>query len=361
MLDLISPPPGAPLLSALGDIDGFRHDRPHDAARAMFNTPSFGTRTSLDFAELSPGVIVRVGNSTGGQPDRQPRRLLVRTAARTGFQASSEPGGVSGAGTIAAAANASRVVWTPGGRGAAGLDRQRQLAGRRRPAFPTGAIVESDRVNPLKFYGFANGTFYVSTNGGATLRRDGAPPACRRRPGAVQGGAGPRGRTSGSPAAARTATYGLWHSTDTGATFARAAERAGGGQHRLRQGRPGQTLSRALHERAGRRRPRHLPLDGHRRDAGTRINDDQHQYALDGRRHHRRPARLRARVPVARTAAGSSTASPAPPCRTSRSPRTPRRSSVARGASVHQHDHDHPHRRLHRQRGVQRDRPAHRA
>ena len=34
---------------------------------------------------------------------------------------------------------------------------------------PAGARVISDRVNPMKFYGLANGTFYVSTNGGANF------------------------------------------------------------------------------------------------------------------------------------------------------------------------------------------------
>ena len=34
---------------------------------------------------------------------------------------------------------------------------------------PAGAVVESDRVNPKTFYGFKAGTFYVSTDGGATF------------------------------------------------------------------------------------------------------------------------------------------------------------------------------------------------
>ena len=40
---------------------------------------------------------------------------------------------------------------------------------RRPPASRPNAIVESDRVNPKKFYGFSAGTFYVSTNGGASF------------------------------------------------------------------------------------------------------------------------------------------------------------------------------------------------
>ncbi|MET0412213.1 MAG: hypothetical protein ABW217_13005, partial [Polyangiaceae bacterium] len=61
-LGLLSPPEGARLLSAVGDIAGFRHD---DFAVSppggMYANPRFGNTTSLDFAEALPAVVVRSG------------------------------------------------------------------------------------------------------------------------------------------------------------------------------------------------------------------------------------------------------------------------------------------------------------
>lgn len=69
VLDLISPPSGAPLLSGLGDIGGFRHTDLTQVPSMMFRQPSFGTTTSLDYAELAPNIVVRVGNHVGEGTD----------------------------------------------------------------------------------------------------------------------------------------------------------------------------------------------------------------------------------------------------------------------------------------------------
>jgi hypothetical protein len=70
----------------------------------------------------------------------------------------------------AAAADGSRFVWAPGDAGiqvvySVGFGNSWSQA----QGIPANAIVESDRVNPQKFYGFSNGTFYVSTNGGQSF------------------------------------------------------------------------------------------------------------------------------------------------------------------------------------------------
>ncbi|MCX7682346.1 MAG: hypothetical protein N2508_10385, partial [Anaerolineae bacterium] len=62
VLDLISPPSGANLYSALGDIGGFRHDDLTKVPSTMYTQPVFGSTTSIDYAELNPSFIVRVGN-----------------------------------------------------------------------------------------------------------------------------------------------------------------------------------------------------------------------------------------------------------------------------------------------------------
>ena len=57
-LGLISIPDG-PLISVIGDYDGFRHTDP--AEYAPIHSPSMGTSTGIDFARLNPDVVVRVG------------------------------------------------------------------------------------------------------------------------------------------------------------------------------------------------------------------------------------------------------------------------------------------------------------
>ena len=65
-LDLISPSEGAHLVSALGDIAGFRHDNfAESPPGGMFSNPVFGNTSSLDFAESDPDLMVRVGTNDG--------------------------------------------------------------------------------------------------------------------------------------------------------------------------------------------------------------------------------------------------------------------------------------------------------
>lgn len=57
-LGLISIPDG-PLISVIGDYDGFRHTDP--AEYAPIHSPGMGTSTGVDFARLDPNFVVRVG------------------------------------------------------------------------------------------------------------------------------------------------------------------------------------------------------------------------------------------------------------------------------------------------------------
>ena len=75
-----------------------------------------------------------------------------------------------------------------------------------------GPKVESDRVNANKFYGFYNGTFYVSTNGGQSLHGDGRYRAADRSAGfkpmtGIEGDIWLAGAT------------GLYRSTNSGTSF----------------------------------------------------------------------------------------------------------------------------------------------
>ena len=192
-----------------------------------------------------------------------------------------EPGGINSGGTVAAAADGSRFVWAPGDAGqpvvfSVGFGNSwTQSTG-----VPANAIVESDRVNPQKFYAYTGGRFYVSTNGGAAFTQTAAtglpasdqPCTSRRCPAAegdiwLAGGdtaAGCGTRPTRAPASPRLSTV-----TD-------------GGQHRLRQGGARPDVPGAVPGRHGRRRSRACTAPTTPAPDWVRINDDAHQYGNTG-------------------------------------------------------------------------------
>ncbi|RKN38153.1 cellulose binding domain-containing protein [Streptomyces hoynatensis] len=265
VLDLASPPSGASLLSGLGDIGGFRHTDLAEVPESNF--PTFGSTTSLDFAELAPNDVVRVGNQVG---DSTEPTITFSTDNGANWFSSTPPGGAHG-GTVAAAADGSRYVWAPENTGvyySVGFGSSWTAS----QGIPQGARVEADRVDPNTFYGFHQGTFYVSTDGGATFRASsaGGLPTGDVRFAAVPGAEGDVWLAGG----------GLWHSTDGGATFAEVegieADTIGFGK--AASGSSYQTLYSSG------------VVDGTRGiyrsvDAGgtwVRINDDEHQWAWTG-------------------------------------------------------------------------------
>jgi xyloglucan-specific exo-beta-1,4-glucanase len=206
VLDLASPPSGAPLVSALGDIGGFHHASLDAVPAGFHDQPALGSNTSLDFAELNPLVFARVGNA-----DAAPHIGISSDGGKNWYQGQ-EPAGVTGGGTIAVGADANAMVWSPAGAGVH-FSTTRGSSWTASSGLPAGAIVESDRVDPRTFYGYAAGKFYTSTDGGATFTASAAtlPGTGRLHFKAVPGAAG-NVWVAGST--------GLLRSTDAGATFA---------------------------------------------------------------------------------------------------------------------------------------------
>ncbi|MFY1687125.1 cellulose binding domain-containing protein [Plantactinospora sp. WMMB782] len=274
VLDLVSPPTGAPLVSGLGDIGGFRHTNLDAVPATMFTQPVFTSTTSLDFAELNPGIMVRAGNFTDADRPGD-SHVAFSTDGGTNWFQGQEPGGINSGGTVAAATDGSRFVWAPGDAGqqvvySVGYGNSwSQSSG-----IPANATIEADRVNPNRFYGYSAGRFYLSTNGGQSFTATAATglPASGARFKAVAGAEGDvwlAGET------------GIFRSTDSGATFTKLSN-----------------VSSAVNVGFGRAAPgRAYPavfavatVDGVRGvyrsdDAGAawvRINDDQHQYGNMG-------------------------------------------------------------------------------
>ncbi|MFF3499365.1 cellulose binding domain-containing protein [Streptomyces sp. NPDC003247] len=271
--DLASPPSGAPLLSALGDVGGFRHTDLTTVPSMMFTSPNFTSTTSLDFAESNPNTVVRVGNLDSGP------HVAFSTDNGANWFAGTDPSGVSGGGTVAAAADGSRFVWSPAGTGVqytTGFGSSWSASS----GIPAGATVESDRVDPLTFYGFKSGKFYVSTDGGATFTASsatGLPSGDSVRFKALPGVEGDVWLAGG----ASDGAYGLWHSTDGGATFAKLsnveqADTIGFGK--AASGASYQTLYTSA-KIAG---VRGIFRSTDQGATWTRINDDAHQWGWTG-------------------------------------------------------------------------------
>ncbi|GHD00640.1 xyloglucanase [Streptomyces violarus] len=271
--DLASPPSGAPLLSALGDVGGFRHTDLTKVPSMMFTQPNFTTTTSLDFAESSPNTVVRVGNLDSGP------HIAFSTDNGANWFAGTDPSGVSGGGTVAAAADGSRFVWSPQGAGvhyATGFGTSWQASG----GIPSGAVVESDRVDPKTFYGFKSGKFYVSTDGGATFKESpagGLPSGDSVRFKALPGGKGDVWLAGG----ASDGAYGLWHSTDGGASFTKLSNVEQADTVGFGKAAPGASYQ-TLYTSAKIGGVRGVFRSTDKGASWTRINDDAHQWGWTG-------------------------------------------------------------------------------
>ncbi|MFG2648170.1 xyloglucanase [Streptomyces sp. NPDC048436] len=271
--DLAAPASGAPLLSALGDIGGFRHTDVTKVPPLMYTGPNFTTTTSLDHAESDPATVVRVGQLDSGP------RIAFSQDNGANWSPGKEPSGVSGGGTVAASADGSRFVWSPDGTGVH-TSGDRGATWTAADGIPQGAVVESDRTDPKTFYGFKSGTFYVSTDGGATFTAKasgGLPAEGPVRFKAVPGAAGDIWLAGGKAGG----TYGLWHSTDSGAHFTRVdgveeADTIGFGK--AAPGSAHQTLYTSA--KIDGVRGIHRSTDGG--ESWLRINDDAHQWGWTG-------------------------------------------------------------------------------
>jgi photosystem II stability/assembly factor-like uncharacterized protein len=217
VLGLVSPPDGdgAHLLSAVGDIAGFRHD---DLAISppggMYENPRFGNTTSIDFAQDVPTRVVRSGTNDAR------RGAISDDGGSTWAPFSSEPPGSTGEGPIAVSSDGARIVWDPRGAGPHYSTDQGQTwtpsAGVMPPDGNTGALV-ADRVSPLVFYARSGGDVFVSQDGGATFARAGS----YTDQGGGGGGARLRSVFGNAGHVWVSSNAGLWRSTDGATTFQR--------------------------------------------------------------------------------------------------------------------------------------------
>jgi hypothetical protein len=212
--DLISPPSGAHLLSALGDIGAFRHDNFQvSPPQGQFHTPQLTTVTSIDFAQNNPMLVALVGYPSYGQTVCGG---YSKNQGNTWTTFTNASGCSSGPGNIAISADGSHFVWAP----SAGVTVYSNDGGQTwtpsvgAPSY--NGVVVSDRVNPNKFYMFDQsvGTFYVSSDGGQTfaVAATGLGTYSFKQISVAPGVEGDVWLS--------LQWNGLWHSTNSGASFA---------------------------------------------------------------------------------------------------------------------------------------------
>ena len=210
VIDLISPTAGAPLISALGDIGGFRHDSlTVSPAGGMWKNPPMTNTDSLDFAETDPAVVVRVGRGGRGQSGG-----YSTDGGVTWTPFPTEPAGSRGSGTAAVSADGAAMLWAPQG-AAPAITRDYGTTWTVCAGLPQEVRVISDRVNPRRFYAVnaRTGMFYASTDGGLTFTTEAQP---------VLQGAGRLSAVPGHEGDLWLSAGGtLYHSTDGGVNFAR--------------------------------------------------------------------------------------------------------------------------------------------
>jgi photosystem II stability/assembly factor-like uncharacterized protein len=231
-LDLLSPPAGAPLISAIGDYGGFVHwnlDQP--APEHSSQPPLFANTNGIACAENKPEVIVRVGRASAHHPGKNIGYSV--DGGKTWQPAASTPQPDSALGHIAVSADGASWVWTPEG-SRVYFTRDRGASWTATQGIPASTRVIADRVNPQMFYGldlFA-GKLFVSNDGGTTFSTQplALPGGLPKAPGAFMERGDDRGgqdriySTPGREADLWLAAFdGLFHSTDSGGTFVRLA------------------------------------------------------------------------------------------------------------------------------------------
>ncbi|MBN1698794.1 MAG: xyloglucanase [Spirochaetales bacterium] len=273
VLCLLSPPSGPPLLSGLGDIYGFCHERLDEVPEAFFSEPRIAT-SSMDYAELKPGFVYRVGK--GGEEINyivQKSSGMSNDGGRTWTMNYNEPAGITDGGTVAVGADGTYVVWSPAG-SQVHYSNSGGSAWMSSSGLPAEAIVASDRVNPKKFYGFSEGRFYVSTDGGATFTStvSGLPGEASVK--AIPGREGDVWLAGGED--------GLYHSTDSGATFSPLANVEEADTIGFGKAASGEDYM-AVYTSARIGGIRGIFRSDDRGNSWIRINDDRHQWAWTGK------------------------------------------------------------------------------
>ncbi len=192
-LELLSPPQGAQLISAIGDYGGFVHkDLDKPVPEGNFVNPHFMNTNGVACAAQNPDVIVRVGIASGF--DVQSNIGYSLDGGVTWQPAASSPENGSKLGHIAVSANGNAWIWTPE-ESPVYHTHDKGITWSRSAGIPNYIRVIADKVNPSVFYAvdLYEGCLYVSRDAGeifeeTTLQLPYEVPAYSDSRGDIRGG-----------------------------------------------------------------------------------------------------------------------------------------------------------------------------
>ncbi len=168
-LDIVSIE-GLPLMSAIGDYDGFVHEDIFTSA-ARHGDP-IGTTTGITVAAKNTDMIARVGGSDSG---------MAFTCSTDGGKTwkritkSPEPGKNLYGGKIAFNADGSILTWSPeNGMNVYWTDDLGATWNTSEGAVASGLYLIGDPNDPNYVYGCGNSSIYISSDGGKTFKRNSA-------------------------------------------------------------------------------------------------------------------------------------------------------------------------------------------
>lgn len=169
IFDIVSPnanDENAPeLYSILGDLYGFKHMDVNKAPKEHFG--DFAS-TSLDCAMLDYNIVVRATDKDAGT-------IYYSTDAADTWQAvetlPDDKTLVSSGGQVKLSADGKTLLWAPGISGkSVYMTKDFGKTWTELTDIPAGSQLETDKVNPDKFYAAYDGVFYMSEDGGKTWK-----------------------------------------------------------------------------------------------------------------------------------------------------------------------------------------------
>ena len=173
-LGLATPIVGAPLLSAIGDYDGFRHESLDNSPSGGRFAPTMGTSSSIACAALAPWLAVRSGN------EKAPGACFSKDNGQTWhvFKSRSNGNEILWGGTIVLSAHGETVVWRAFTKhdslpqlyvSADWGESWTQCSG----VAEEDVIPVADEVDDKLFYGYgkASGAIYASEDGGRSFKK----------------------------------------------------------------------------------------------------------------------------------------------------------------------------------------------
>jgi len=167
-LELLSPPQGPQLYSAIGDYCGYAHydlDKPEPDC---YTNPHFSNTNGIACAELSPNIVVRVGAASFHQQGTTIGYSL--DAGKSWLTCNTLPDNKSRLGHIAVSSDGNAWIWTPDHQPPY-VTTDRGNTWKKIENLPVDTRVIADKVNPNLFYAMAlyDGQLFVSQDGGQSF------------------------------------------------------------------------------------------------------------------------------------------------------------------------------------------------